>query len=99
MRGQQAANLDQWSDKLDDSPDHALDKAAFKKDLDSGQISQKGYDSVVTRQKRLVDADQKQASLEAVSYTHLVQARELGHAQLRRPQRPVHVLAGHDVRP
>jgi hypothetical protein len=64
MRGQQAANLDQWSDKLDDSPDHALDKSAFKKDLDSGQISQKGYDSVLTRQKRLVDADQKQASLE-----------------------------------
>lgn len=64
MHGAQSANLDSWSEKLDNSPTHTIDEKAFKADLDKGLISQKGYDNVEARMKRLVAEDQKQASLE-----------------------------------
>lgn len=61
--GAQAANLNSFSQQLDDSPDHTLPDG-LKKAMDSDQITAKGYEGIVTRSKRLVAEDQKQASLE-----------------------------------
>lgn len=64
MHGAQADNGNTWSEKLDESPDHTIDEKAFKRDLDTDQISQKLYDSIHARQKRLIDDDQRKAAHE-----------------------------------
>lgn len=61
--GAQAANLNNFSQQLDDSPDHTIPDG-LKKAMNADQITAKGYEGIVTRQKRLVAEDQKQASLE-----------------------------------
>lgn len=58
----QASNLSEWSQRLDDGPDHTIDTKMLAADRDSGAISQTGYDSIISRQKRMFAEDKKEAA-------------------------------------
>lgn len=58
----QASNLGEWSQRLDDGPDHTIDTKMLAADRDSGAISQTGYDSIISRQKRMFSEDKKEAA-------------------------------------
>jgi hypothetical protein len=63
MHGAQAAALDDFSQQMDDDPDHKIPKG-LKAARDANQISEKGYEALVARSERLVKADKAEAARE-----------------------------------
>lgn len=59
----QTSNLNEFSAQMDDSPDHRIPDG-LKQAMDTNQISAKGYEGIINRQKRLVADDQKAAAAE-----------------------------------